>query len=174
MKAKWLSTKNSSTRRSTPGHPITMASTAKHPDPMPCALASILWPELRAHGCHMQKTLFPGPACTRGVSQCVLGQCLRTECAHAARAGDGSRSDVLSAGRRCLTPRVGGDSWSSCTRRGAAGGCAGAWPRGGPSGAVNDRGAESCMRGRLGWCGVRWLFPGCCSGGHLGSWAPTA
>ena len=56
----------------------------------------------------------------------------------------------------------------SCTRRGAAGGGAGVWSRGGPSGPVNDRGAESCMRGYLGWCGVRWLFPVCCSGGHLG------
>jgi hypothetical protein len=58
--AKWLSTKNRSTRRSTPSHPIAMASTAKPPDPMPCALAAILLPESRAHGCHMQKTLFPG------------------------------------------------------------------------------------------------------------------
>jgi hypothetical protein len=96
------------------------------------------------------------------------------EFAHAARADGGSRSDVLSAGRRCLTQRVGGDHWSSCTRLVAAGGCAGTWPRGGPRGVVNDHGAESCMRGHLGWCGVRWLFPGCCSGGHLGSWAPTA
>jgi hypothetical protein len=29
---------------------------------MPCALAAVLLPESRAHGCHMQKTLFPGPA----------------------------------------------------------------------------------------------------------------
>ena len=48
---------------------------------------------------------------------------------------------------------VGGDSWSSCTGRVAAGGCAGRWARGGPSGAVNDRGAESCMCGLLDWCG---------------------
>ena len=65
-KGKWLSTKNRSPRRSTPRHPIAMASTAKPPDPMPCrmpcALAAVLLPESRAHGCHMQKTLFPGPA----------------------------------------------------------------------------------------------------------------
>jgi hypothetical protein len=41
---------------------IAMASTAKPPDPMPCALTAVLLPESRAHGCHMQKTLFPGPA----------------------------------------------------------------------------------------------------------------
>jgi hypothetical protein len=27
---------------------------------MPCALAAVLLPESRAHGCHMQETLFPG------------------------------------------------------------------------------------------------------------------
>jgi hypothetical protein len=42
---KWLSTKNRSPRRSTPRHPIATASTAKPPDPMPCALAAILLPE---------------------------------------------------------------------------------------------------------------------------------
>ena len=36
-----------------------MASTTNPPDPIPCALATVLLPELRAHGCHMQKTLFP-------------------------------------------------------------------------------------------------------------------
>jgi hypothetical protein len=36
-----------STRRSTPKHPITMTSTAKPPDPMPCALAVIPLPESR-------------------------------------------------------------------------------------------------------------------------------
>ena len=58
---KWPSTnlKNCSPRRSTPRHPITMVSTAKPPDPMSCALAAVLLPESRAHGCHMQKTLFP-------------------------------------------------------------------------------------------------------------------
>jgi len=30
-----------------------MASTAKPPDPMPCALAAVLLPESRAHGCHI-------------------------------------------------------------------------------------------------------------------------
>jgi hypothetical protein len=49
-----------SARRSTPRHPITMASTAETPDPMPCALAAILLPESCARGCRMQKGLFPG------------------------------------------------------------------------------------------------------------------
>jgi len=52
--------KKHSARRSTPRHPITMASTAEPPDPMSCALAAILLPESRTHGCHMQKGLFPG------------------------------------------------------------------------------------------------------------------
>ena len=43
-------------------HPIAMASTAKPPDSMPCALAAILLPESRAHGCHIQNTMFPGPS----------------------------------------------------------------------------------------------------------------
>jgi len=73
----------------------------------------------------MQNALFLGPACTRGVSQCVLGPCLRAGYAHAAWAGGGSRSDALGAGRRCLAPRVGGDRWSSCSGRVAVGGCAG-------------------------------------------------
>ena len=41
---------------------VNMVSTANPSDPMPCALASVLLPESRMHGCHMQKTLFPGPA----------------------------------------------------------------------------------------------------------------
>ena len=52
--------KKRSARRSTPRHPITMASTAEPPDPMPCALAAILLPESCARGCRMQKGLFPG------------------------------------------------------------------------------------------------------------------
>jgi hypothetical protein len=44
---------------------------------------------------------------------------LRTGCAHTSWAGGGSRSDALGAGRRCLTPQVGGGSWSSPARGGA-------------------------------------------------------
>ena len=41
------------------------------------------------------------------------------------------------------------------------------WTRGGLGDAVSSRGEGSGMRGRLGWCGVRWLFQGCCPGGRL-------
>jgi len=169
-KRKWLSTKNRSPQRSTPRHPIAMASTAKPLDPMSCALAAVLLPESRAHGCHVQKPLFPGPTPhVRGAY--VLGPCLRAGCAQAAWAGGGSRSDALGAGRRCLAPRVGGGRWSGPARGGARlGGGASAWARGGPGDTVSSRGAESGMRGRLGWCGVRWLFQGCCSGDSLGPW----
>ena len=73
---KWLSMKNrsqvtSSPRRSKPRHPIAMESTAKPPDPMSYALAVFLLPSSRAHGCHMQKTWFPGQA----LRTC---QCVRT------------------------------------------------------------------------------------------------
>ena len=44
---------------------------------------------------------------------------------------------------------------------GLSGGKDSAWASGGPGGDVSSRGAESVMRGRLGWCGVRWLFQGC-------------
>jgi hypothetical protein len=63
----------------------------------------------------MQKTLFPGPdPHVRG--EYMLGPCLRAGCAHAAWAGDGSRSDDLGAGRRCLAPRVGGGRWKLVAR----------------------------------------------------------
>jgi hypothetical protein len=55
--------KKRSARRSTPRHPITMASTAEPPDPMPCALAVILLPVSRARGCRMQRGLFQGACC---------------------------------------------------------------------------------------------------------------
>ena len=55
--------KKRSARRSTPRHPITMASTAEPPDPMPCALAVILLPVSGARGCRMQRGLFQGACC---------------------------------------------------------------------------------------------------------------
>ena len=61
--------KNRSPRRSATRHPIATASTTKSPDPMtkskvqmPCALAAALLPGSHAHGCRVQKTLFPGSA----------------------------------------------------------------------------------------------------------------
>ena len=72
--------KTRSTRRSTPRHPIDMASTAKSPDPMPCALSAILLPESRARArltyaenlvsgaglAYMRRCAFLDRACTRG------------------------------------------------------------------------------------------------------------
>jgi len=81
--AKWLKyEKNRSTRRSTPRHPIAMVSTAKPPDPMPCALTAILLSESSAPACHMRKTLFPGTFwvhagcwCVRAVPACGVRRC---------------------------------------------------------------------------------------------------
>ena len=57
---------------------------------------------------------------------------------------------------------------------GLSGGKDSAWASGGPGGVVSSHGAESGMHGRLGWCGVQWLFQGCCSGGRLGPSAHAA
>jgi len=89
----------------------------------------------------------------------MTGACLHVGCAHAACAGGGGRNEVLSAGGQCLAPRVGGVDWSSP-----------AGNKGGPGGAVSWRGAEPGMRGRLGWCSVRWFFQNCCSRGCLLFW----
>ncbi len=128
---KWLSTKNRSPRRSTTRHPITIASTAKPPDPMPCALAVILLPESRAHGCHMQKTVFPGPAIrahngvrTRavpacGVCSCGVGERRESGQLHGCRgAVHGSVHGLLLSGPDRSRARV----WSQC-----AGGRVGGW-----------------------------------------------
>ena len=50
-----------------------MASTAKPPDPMPCALASVLMPESRAHGCHIQNALFLHKPCSWSLGCAVPG-----------------------------------------------------------------------------------------------------
>ena len=89
----------------------------------------------------------------------VLGPCLRAGCAHAAWSVVGSRSDALGAGSRCLAPRVGGGRWSRAARNWTGlGGGASTWASGGPGVAVSSRGAESGMRGHLGWCGIWWVF----------------
>jgi hypothetical protein len=41
------------------------------------------------------------------------------------------------------------------------------WSQGGLVDAASSSSAGSVMRGRLGWCGVQWLFQGCCSGGRV-------
>ena len=122
---KWLSTKNRSPQRSTPRHPIAMASTAKPPDPMPCELAAVLLPESRAHGFHMQKTLFPGPVphVRGGIRARPVPACRVRSCSVGGRRASerhpGYREAVpgTAGGRRPLV--------ESCSRRGAPGGCAG-------------------------------------------------
>jgi hypothetical protein len=111
---KWLSTTNRSPRSSAPRHPVAMASTAKPPDPMPSsgALAAVLLPESRAHGCHMQKTLFPGTYWVHART-CVLGPCLHAGCASASWVRGGSRGNNIGAGRLCLVPRMGGVRWET-------------------------------------------------------------
>jgi hypothetical protein len=166
---KWLSTKNRSPWRSTPRHPIVMSSTAKTPDPMSCALAAVLLPELRAHGCHMQKTLFPAPharwGCVCSARACVQGTLMR-------------RGRAEGVGSTLWVP--GGGAWHSGKseavglRLGAPGGCTSVWSRGGPVVTVSSCGVESGMRGHLGWCSVRWLFQNCCSRGSLGPWSAAA
>ncbi len=107
--------KKRSARLSTPRHPITMVSTAEPPDPMPCALASILLSESRPHGCHMQKGLFPGTQWVHA-GTCVLvlvfGSFLRAGCAGAAWVRSGSLGTGMGVWRRCMALRVGGVRWS--------------------------------------------------------------
>jgi hypothetical protein len=52
-----------------------MASTAKPPDPMPCALAAALLPGSRAFGCRARKGWFSGPTMIgeRPTTVCVVG-----------------------------------------------------------------------------------------------------
>ncbi len=79
--------------------------------PFHVALAVILLPESRAHGCHMQKTLFPGPVMcahngvrTRAVPACGVRSCV---------VGDGgSRGNCMGAGGRCMSLCMGGFCWS--------------------------------------------------------------
>jgi hypothetical protein len=104
-----LSTKHKkrSARRSTPSHPITMASTAEPPDPMPYALDAILLLASRARGCRMQRDLFPGVCWVRAGTY-VFGPFLRAGCAGAAWMRGGSLGTSMGAGRRCLSTRAGG------------------------------------------------------------------
>ena len=99
--------KKRSARRSTPRRPITMASTAEPPDPMPCALAAILLPASHARGCRMQRGLFPEPYWVRAET-CVFGPFMRTECAGAAWMRGGSLDTSMGEGRRCLATQAGG------------------------------------------------------------------
>jgi len=99
--------KKRSARRSTQRHPITMASTAEPPDPMPCALATILLQASRAHGCRMQRGLFPG-ACWVRAGTCVFGPFLRAGCAGAAWMRGGSLGTSMGSVRLFLATWAGG------------------------------------------------------------------
>jgi hypothetical protein len=70
------------------------------------ALAAISLPESHAHGCHMQKTLFPG-SCWVHAGACVLGPLLREGSAGAVWVRGGSLGNVVGAGRLCPTALVG-------------------------------------------------------------------
>ncbi len=98
--------KKRSARRSTPRRPITMASTAEPPDPIPCALAAILLPASHAPGCSMERGLFPG-ACWVRAETCVFGPFMRTGCVGAAWMRGESLDTSMGAERRCLSTRVG-------------------------------------------------------------------
>ena len=151
-----------------------MASTAKPPDPMPCALAAILFPESRTHACHRQKTLFPGTywvhagcGCVRavlayGVRRCVVGarreSGQRHACGEAVPGAAGGRRTLVESPFQCR-----GHVWSL---RGRA--------RGGLGDTVSSRSEGSGMRGRLSWCGVRWFFRDFCAGRRLGHSAAGA
>ena len=68
-----------------PRHPIAMASTAKPPDPMPCALTAILLPESRRTADICRKPCFRGPTgCMRGRvcsgCSCIRGAQVRRGC----------------------------------------------------------------------------------------------
>jgi hypothetical protein len=172
--AAFPNTKNRSPRRSTPRHPISMASTTKPPNPMPCALAAILLPESLAQDCHMQKTLFPGPAlrAREGVRARAVPACGVRSCGVGGRQESGQRHGCPGAVHDTtggLRPLV----WS-CSQRVATARAVCEWTRGGLGVAVSSRCTGSDMRGRLDWCGVRWLFQGCCSGDRLRHWTAAA
>jgi hypothetical protein len=93
------------------------------------------------------------PAC--GVRSCCVGERRESGQRHGCR---GVVHDAVH-GRLLL---VGSRSQRGARVRAVCG-----WTRGGLGDAVSSRGEGSGMRGRLGWCGVRWLFQGCCPGGRL-------
>ena len=115
----------------------------------------------------MQKTVFPAyalracegvhtravPAC--GVCSCGVGERRESGQLHGCRGSVHDTSDGL-------RPLVGSRSQRGEHVREVC-----EWTRGGMGDLVSSRCAGSDMRGRLVWCGVRWLFQGCCSCGRL-------
>jgi hypothetical protein len=102
-----------------------------------------------------------GGVCARAVPECGVRRC----CVVARREsgqlhGCGEAVPGVTGGQRAL---VG----SPLHWRGHVG--AVCWrARGGLGDAVSSSSAGSGMRGLLGWCGVRWLFRGFCTGLYLG------
>jgi len=144
--------KTRSTRRSTPRHPIDMASTAKSPDPMPCALSAILLPESRARArltyaenlvsgaglAYMRRCAFLGRACTRGAIM-----------RRASTAGAGATTWVRGVGawrRGCGRRPLEGSYSRPCARAGTVFG----WACRGLGDAVRSGSAGLSVRGRLG------------------------
>ena len=128
-----------------------------------------------AHGCHMQKTSFPGTCWVHGRT-CVFGPFLRAGCAGAACVHGGSLGSGVGAGGRCLAPLVDGVRWSAPLHlRGSVGEAYGL-SHGGPGDTVSSRCAGSGMRGlglvchlvALSGLLLRWpsrAFGCCCVGG---------
>ena len=97
---------------------------------------------------------------TRAVPACGMRSfCVGERRESGQRRGCGGAVHVAVHGRLLLV--------GSRSLRGACVGTVYGWTRGGLGGAVSSRCEGSCMRGLLGWCGVRWLFQGCCPGGRL-------
>ena len=82
------------------------------------------------------------------------------------RHGCGGSVSGVAGGRRPLE--------GSYSRPGAHAGTVCGWACRGLGDAVRSGGAGLSVRGRLGSCGVRWLFQGCCSGRRVGHWAAIA
>ena len=101
--------KKRSARRSTPRYPITMASTAETPDPMPCALAAILLQASSARLMYAKRLVSGGvlgacrDMCVRAVPACRVHGCgvdARREPGH--QHGCGEAMPVDAGGRRVL------------------------------------------------------------------------
>jgi len=120
-----------------------------------------------------------GKPCFRGRSRihatvCVLGPCLLAGCDHAACVDGGSRGKDMGAGGRCGVAGGRRPLEGSYSRLGARAGTVCGWACRGLGDAVRSGGTGLSVRGRLGSCGVQWLFQSCCSGRQVGHWAAIA
>ena len=94
-----------------------MASTAKPPDPMPCALAAALLPGSPAFGCRARKGWFSGPIWER-TDDSVCGRRGGARCAHAARTGVGCQCKFRdNRDLHCALMRCGIRRSSNCRKR---------------------------------------------------------